>query len=207
MSFDHLGQKVRYLREKSGLSRNQFEKKFGISVNTLKSFETGQREITSSKEILLKNIFNTLGFDLNYPLAEAENGSIAKQEKPAILNKTEINIKLEIDYFKQLNPNYVLYTIGDTGMSPLFCIGDIVGGEQFSHKDMFAKFTGLICIVTTYESTKFIGRIMECKKDSVLISPHNYQSLSSTPLTEVKNTMSVAQVTRHWCLNSLQRFQ
>lgn len=41
-------------RQKAGLSQSQFAKALGISVNTLKSWEQGQRKPSGSAQVLLK---------------------------------------------------------------------------------------------------------------------------------------------------------
>jgi len=45
---------VSQVRQKTGLSQSQFAKSLGISVNTLKSWEQGQRKPSGSAQILLK---------------------------------------------------------------------------------------------------------------------------------------------------------
>ena len=42
------------VRHKAGLSQSQFVKALGISVNTLKSWEQGQRKPSGSAQVLLK---------------------------------------------------------------------------------------------------------------------------------------------------------
>lgn len=42
------------VRHKAGLSQSQFAKALGISVNTLKSWEQGQRKPSGSAQVLLK---------------------------------------------------------------------------------------------------------------------------------------------------------
>ena len=42
------------VRRKAGLSQSQFAKALGISVNTLKSWEQGQRKPSGSAQVLLK---------------------------------------------------------------------------------------------------------------------------------------------------------
>ena len=45
---------VSQVRQKTGLSQSQFAKSSGISVNTLKSWEQGQRKPSGSAQVLLK---------------------------------------------------------------------------------------------------------------------------------------------------------
>lgn len=45
---------VSQVRQKTGLSQSQFAKSLGISVNTLKSWEQGQRKPSGSAQVLLK---------------------------------------------------------------------------------------------------------------------------------------------------------
>jgi transcriptional regulator with XRE-family HTH domain len=51
------GQRIRDLRKKLGLSRSQFEKRTGVSENTLRYLETGKRELSTLKAGLLSTLF------------------------------------------------------------------------------------------------------------------------------------------------------
>ena len=50
---------VSQVRQKTGLSQSQFAKSLGISVNTLKSWEQGQRKPSGSAQVLLKLLKKT----------------------------------------------------------------------------------------------------------------------------------------------------
>lgn len=51
------GQRILDLRKKLGLSRAEFENLTGISANTLRYLETGQRELSVLKARLLSTLF------------------------------------------------------------------------------------------------------------------------------------------------------
>lgn len=202
---NNIGQRIRYLREKAGLSRSQFSMKFGISPSTLRSYESGDAPIPDIKITLFKNIFKEIGFELDRFPTKTE-AIVGKENTPSIsLNLNDINIKREVDFFKSTNLDFILYTVTNDHMYPIFNPGDILGGTKNSDKNSFMKFSGAICIVIDTDNEKFIGRIIDVKKDSVFISPCNHSDARSYPFTEVKNALAIAQVTRHWCLNGMVR--
>lgn len=52
-----VGNRIRYLRKKLGLTRSQFEEITGMSSSTLKYFENGDRKVSLQKAKLLSNLF------------------------------------------------------------------------------------------------------------------------------------------------------
>jgi transcriptional regulator with XRE-family HTH domain len=200
---NNIGQRIRYLREKAGLSRSQFSMKFGISPSTLRSYESGDAPIPDIKITLFKNIFKEIGFELDRFPTKTE-AIVGKENTPSIsLNLNDINIKREVDFFKSTNLDFILYTVTNDHMYPIFNPGDILGGTKIQIK-IFMKFSGAICIVIDTDNEKFIGRIIDVKKTASLF-------LHVTTLTHVlihlpsKNALAIAQVTRHWCLNGMVR--
>lgn len=202
---NHIGQRIKSLREKAGFSRSQFSSKFGISASTLRSYESGDTSIPDVKMAFFKNIFRDLGFDLDVFPTQTDTILDKESISPSSFHLNDINIKREIDFFKKINADFVLYTVTNNFMYPIFNPGDILGGIKNFDKGSFQKFCGIICIVLDLDSEKFIGRVLDVNKDSVFISPCNHSDARSYPFTEVKNTLAIAQVTRHWCLNGIVR--
>ena len=74
------GNRIRFLREKIGLSRPQFHKKTGISASTLRALELGEIKLSSSKALLLSHLFILL-FKLSPDEASAEVILYGKKKK------------------------------------------------------------------------------------------------------------------------------
>ena len=200
-----MGQRIRYLREKSGLSRSEFSLKFGISSSTLRAYEMGNKPLPETKQVFFRNIFKDLGFEIELPFTGSQN--IGGNETALTINfdKNDLSIKREIDFFKKENPDYLLYTINNTFMYPILNIGDIIGGIKCSCEETYINFCGAICIVSDIDNEKFVGRIINVNKNTVFISPYNFTDASNLPFIEIKNVSSLTQVTRHWCLNNIIR--
>lgn len=196
--FNTTGEQIKYFREKHGLSRPQFSKKYGISPNTLKYIESGQLEITETRKIFFRNIFENLGCEFKDTHTSTKNDNIFDKIK-----QHDINIKHEIDFFKEKNSDYILYTISNDTMYPMFCRGDIVGGIKIYDKELFSKFNGYICIISDSEKEKFIGRVIKVKKNTINIVSYNHLDAKKVPFLEIKNVTSISQVSRHWCINNL----
>lgn len=75
------GKRIRFLREKLGLTRAQFHKKTGISASTLRALEVGEIKLSHSKALLLSHLFILL-FELDPQEASAEVLLFGTKEKP-----------------------------------------------------------------------------------------------------------------------------
>lgn len=202
---NNMGERIKLLREKANLSRSQFAEKYGISSSTLRSYEIGVQPIPEIKYVFFETIFKNLGFELDFNSPDKLNTLGEGIISTVSFDKGDLTIKREIDFFKAQNPDYLLYTISNNFMYPLFNIGDIVGGIKYFTKEAFLKFSGGICIVMDKDNEKFIGRVLNVNNYNVFISPHNHAEASNLPLMEIKNVSAIAQVTRHWCLNNMIR--
>ena len=54
------GNRLQSIRKKAGLTRLEFSQKTGVSANTLKALELGERELTPQKALLFSNLFSSL---------------------------------------------------------------------------------------------------------------------------------------------------
>lgn len=197
--FSTPGEQIKYLRELSGLSRSKFSQKYGISPNTLKYIENGKFLVNDNRKVFFKNIFEGLGFSFD-SIPSNKNNESSFLDK---ISKSEINIQYEIDFFKERNPNYVLYTISNNSMYPIFCTGDIIGGSKISDVNSFPDFNGSLCIVSDEINEKFIGRTIKAKGNTIHIVSCNHNDARRVPYLEIKNVSSIAQISRHWCINNI----
>jgi len=202
-SKNDMGSRIREFRKKAGLSRAQFEERFGVSQRTLKSFENGQNPLNETKITLFKNIFSSIGYDLLQELSPSD--TVGPHKKALMLESTDINVKFEIDYFKEKNPDYVLLTLSNKSMYPIYNVGDIIGGIKISDQSLYPKFFGTVCIVLDSSDEKYVGRLLKHSKTSAFITPLNNDAAREHPIQEIKEVESIAQVTRHWCLYDLVR--
>lgn len=91
-----LGNKIKLLRKKAGLTQSEFSKAIGISRSTLGMIETTDRGTTRNNLLKIANFFNV---SIDYLLSDDENITKSKTVK----NETNLKeIKL-IKEFKKLN--------------------------------------------------------------------------------------------------------
>lgn len=199
------GQRLRSFRERAGLTRLEFSQKTGVSVNTLKSLELGDRELSSQKTLLFSNLFALMGIDVSFDFL-----FYGKEQKDSLLidsdtylNDEDLNIQNEIDFFKKTNPSFLLLKISDRLMSPFFNEGDIVGGRKIKHREQFPLFHGYVCILETLEGDKRLRRVIKCQQQSIICCIFNTEN--NSPIFEEIEVISVAQATRHWRLSEVIR--
>jgi transcriptional regulator with XRE-family HTH domain len=87
------GKRVRDLREKLGLTREEFHKETGISASTLRAWEVGEVKLAPSKALTLSHMFILL-FKLTPEEASVDALLHGKKERPAA-NKTKKPVKQE----------------------------------------------------------------------------------------------------------------
>ena len=119
-----LGSRIKFLREKANLSRSDFAAKYWISAYTLRDYENGITNIPSIKRVFFESIFKNLGFELT-PSFSSETSPPEGIISTINFDKNDLSIKREIDFFKSQNSDYLLYTINNESMSPIFNIGDM----------------------------------------------------------------------------------
>lgn len=196
---NNLGSTIKHLREKSGLSRAQFERKFGVSQRSLKAYENGENPISRTKTTLFRNIFKSLGYDLDTISHDPSN---TEQFFQSITFDTEdIKIKKEVDFFKKNNPEFILYTVSNEFMAPIFNTGDIIAGIKNSNRHSFEQLQGTMCIIMDQDHEKFLGHFVKLDRNVALVTYHNFLEAHNQPILHIKNVVAIAQVTRHWRLH------
>jgi transcriptional regulator with XRE-family HTH domain len=89
------GKRIRFLREKLGLTRAQFSKETGISANTLRAIEVGEMKLARSRATTISHMFILL-YELDPQEASVDvllcgqENKKKKQSKKQPL-KTEVN--------------------------------------------------------------------------------------------------------------------
>lgn len=204
--FKHDGEQIKYLREKMGLNRSQFSKKYGISSSTLKYIEAGHLKLNENRITFFRKVFIEVGF--NFCNSNENNNNYEDNSNFfSNIDKSDIKIKQEIDFFKESNSNHVLLTIQNNSMYPIYCVGDIIGGIKVIDTNLYQKLEGSFCIISDNDNDKFVGRVVKSKNNSVQISPYNHDDCSKNPIIEIKNVTSIAPITRHWCLYGILKNQ
>jgi transcriptional regulator with XRE-family HTH domain len=204
------GIRLRNLREKAGLSRAQFSQQTGMSANTLRALELGDRELSSQKARLLSHLFSTLfsvslgedvhkaSFDFLFYGEEQQN-----PEKEKLTNSHDDGrIQNDLHFFTT-NSAYTILKIMDDLMSPFYNKGDIVGGRKIISKGQFPNYQGRICIIETLEGDKILRKVIKCDNKKITSCILNTNMRQNANIIEEIEAHSIAQAIWHWHLSEL----
>lgn len=163
------GRRIRLARSILGLTRKHLEEQFEISANTLQSWEVGKVALTPRGAKRLNGVFTRLGLmcSEDWLLNGQGQAPILLQDistLPKVFTE-DICILREMEVFKALNPDPIVSLVSDTGMEPLYEIGDYVAGNKKAN-DLIARLIGHNCIIETFHGDTFIRKIMRGNKES-----------------------------------------
>lgn len=203
------GRRLQNIRKKVGLTRLEFSEKTGISPNTLKSIELGERELSQQKALLYSNLFTSLfamslgkdayeaGFEYLY------YGKVTKSlDNNKVQNKDDEHMQNTINSFAT-NSAYLVSRVTDNLMSPFYNMGDIVCGRKVLNKNHFELFQGHICILEATNGDKLLRRVIKCEKHKITSCILNINTNQN--LVEVIEVNSIAQTIWHWHLSELEQ--
>jgi transcriptional regulator with XRE-family HTH domain len=208
ISFER-GNRLQNIRKKAGLTRLEFSEKTGISPNTLKAIELGERELTPQKALLFSNLFASLfAVSLGEDAHEARFDYLfyGKIEDNAEINKVNSDdderLQSTINFFST-NTGYLITTIPDNLMSPFYNEGDIVCGRKVINKSQFSLFHGHICILEALNGDKMVRRIIKAEGQKVTSYILNTNANHNSNLVEDIEVSSLAQAIWHWRISEL----
>ena len=194
------GERIKLARNMLGLNRQDMERKFQISHNTLQAWEIDRLPLSKKGATRLSKVLLGLGLICSEEWLLHGSGQFPffLKEKQEFFDNfdDEINILREAEVFRTLNPDPVVLMVPDDGMHPKFALGDYIGGNKRTGNDI-KKLIGTDCIVTSIQGDTFIRRLLVGEKESCYtlscINPYTDQPpiISNIVLT------SAAQVVWH----------
>ncbi|MBT4880245.1 MAG: helix-turn-helix transcriptional regulator [Alphaproteobacteria bacterium] len=155
-NLDSPAKRIKALRGLTGLKREQFAQRHNISLHTLRSWELGLTNISEkSLQKLLAAFFDEGIFcDQSWILSGEGTSPLGSTPDTPSTKSTNENredpIVREVTCFLGSNPNHVTTAIKNSQASPLFEIGDIVGGCKINAEQM-KHYYGKFCILRTKE--------------------------------------------------------
>ncbi|HVV68871.1 MAG TPA: helix-turn-helix transcriptional regulator [Gammaproteobacteria bacterium] len=191
------GERLEILRKMAGLTRKAFEDKYGISANTIQSWESakagGLTERGAQRIIPLlqrEGIYCTIDWLLygsgSHPQL-ANPHFFEVNETPAKYHLSEdMVIMKELLAFKKLNENSIDFEVNDDGLAPHYKPGDYVAGISRS-KEAISALIGMDCIVQIGNNEMLLRRI----KGSQF--PGYYELMCTNPTTIVAKPMLYEQ--------------
>lgn len=206
------GSRLQSIRKKAGLTRLEFAQKTGVSPNTLKAIELGERELTPQKALLFSNLFSSLfAVALGEDAHEAQfeylyYGKPLKSIEPGKVSYDDERLHNIINSFAT-NTGYSLLNIPDNLMAPYYKEGDIVCGRKITNKVHFPLFQGQICILEDLNGDKCLRRIIKSNNHKITSYILNVTDHQTSQLMEETEVHSIAQAMWHWHLSELQQYQ
>jgi transcriptional regulator with XRE-family HTH domain len=204
------GNRLQNLRKKVGLSRLAFAEQTGMSANTLKALELGERDLTPQKALLFSNLFFNLfsvalgedaheaSFDYLYHGKKRENPG----KKDVINDHNDERMQNDINFFTT-NSAYTILKIPDDLMSPFYNKGDIVSGKKITNKKQFSLYQGHICIIETLKGDILLRRIIKAEGKKITFCILNTNASQGINIVEQIEAHSIAQAIWHWHLSEL----
>ena len=175
--------RLKKLRLYLGLTRKDFEQKFGVSRHTLRTWETGEKNFTENAIHRVVSALNEKDVNCSFEWFETGMGDspILMQESVDYSSSIEfdpINEKTlnEVLYFKKSNPKVEVFVVGDTRFEPIALTGDYIGLKLIASSDSM-KYLGSIAYIQDLTGNNFLYSIKKGNKGQVsLVSLDNRDS-------------------------------
>lgn len=173
------GVRLKTIRAMTGLTRQEFEKKYAISASTVQSWEAAKAGgLTERGAMRLLPLFRQEGISCSMdwllhgigdpPQLLNEFSSNYVMETPAeyfVLSESKVIIR-ELLIFRKMNENPIDFQIKDDGMGPHYAIGDYVAGKR-RYKQDIASVIGMNCIVQTSSNEVLFRRVQQASKSGL----------------------------------------
>lgn len=207
------GKRLQKLRKKVGLTRLAFAEQTGMSANTLKALELGDRELTPQKALLFSNLFSglfsvSLGKDAHEASFEylyyGKTDGVGQHKDIIIHENEDLRIQSEINYLMS-NPAYITLKIPDDSMAPYYSEDDVVAGKKIINKNQFSTYQGYVCLMETSDGDILLRRIIKTDGRKITACLLNTNFNQYTEIVQEYDVRSIAQAIWHWHLSQLVR--
>lgn len=201
-------QRLHMLRAMTGLSRDDFSQRTGISRSTLQYWEDGRGNGLSEKgAIQIIAAYHQEGIlcDLKWLMYGIGNtpswcrgpSTAAEGSKETRNRSDEEKIAIEeLLFFRKCHADVADFIINDDGMAPYYSPGHIVAGRKF-YGDDIKKLLGRDCIIETTSST-YLRRLKSSnKKNLYTLQCTNLDSTLSETVAYDIELISAAEVIWH----------
>ncbi|MBN8828964.1 MAG: hypothetical protein J0H68_09685 [Sphingobacteriia bacterium] len=178
-------ERIRFLRQMIGISRETIEKKYDLSSSTLFSWENGRLPLTDKGIKRCLEIFRKEGISVTEewirhgtgyePIFTKESSSfLVMPTTKSLPANSKIDTLKEIEIIKTLYSDIIIYFIDTQEMSPKFNVGDYVAGKV-CHNEIY-ELHNMNCIVHL-ETGEYIFRRIIVNNDN------SYTLICDNPLS------------------------
>lgn len=204
------GERLKHLRKISRLSRSQISQKYGISANTLKSWENATQNLSDRVINQCVDIYRDQGILFSHEWLAQGTGFSPKSfeetiKRPIPLpseshfqidNQEELHILKEISFFKELYPDAAVMIVSNNDMFPFYKGGDYVCGRWISYEQIF-KAINHDCIIQLTNGTKYFRRLVQDNNGFLNIACLNPTGVRYEPVLYNVNIERAAPVIWH----------
>lgn len=205
------GNRLRVLRNMSGLTIHELAAKYGVGASTIKYWECAKSEGLSPKGakkfieamanegIYCSYMWLMHGVGIHPQYVDKRYGNSKKQINPMNVSlEEEMAIYREMDIFLKETDNAITLAIYDDSMEPFYFLGDTVGGNRLFGDDIIKAFDR-DCIIETED------RQVLCRRFTIGNEEERYTLCCLNPKTAVSppniynsKIVSVAPISRVW---------
>jgi transcriptional regulator with XRE-family HTH domain len=204
--------RLKSLREMTGLSRNDFHKRYGIPRGTLQNWESarfGGLTMKGAKNIIRAFTAEGINCDIDWLLygtgsspkfTESTQGHRNQELKKhhdvnEHIFEAETNIiTKEILLFRQNHENSIDIVVADDGMQPLWSAGDYIAGVK-RYQDDIRNTIGKYCIVQTHEYGNLFRKLTQGEDENLYnLTTINHNSKIKKPVLYNVSVISSAPV-------------
>lgn len=172
------GQRIRFLRGMSSLTRREFSEKYGLKESTFRSWEMDLAVISETSIQKLMNVLRKEGIfctpdwirtGIGNPPYIFRNKIFGSKDEDEISNQNTLDI--EIKYFLNSYSNSLIYFVQDDCNLPIYKPGDVVGGIKITFPEKIKDYEGQPCIVPDPENkNNYNLRMIKPSKDKDKVS-------------------------------------
>lgn len=192
--------RLKSLREMTGLSRNDFHKRYGIPRGTLQNWESarfGGLTIKGAKNIIRAFTAEGISCEVDWLLHGTGNGPrftehTQNHRNNELKKHNDVNehifeaetsvITKEILLFRQNHNNAIDIVVADDGMKPLWSPGDYIAGVK-RYQDDIQSTLGQYCIIQTHEYGNLFRKISQGDDENLYnLSIINHHSKIKKPV-------------------------
>lgn len=154
--------RLKKLRLYLGLTRKDFEIKFGISRHTLRAWESGEKTFSDSAIMKVVDVLNDNGINCSYewfvsgigdsPILFKESSDFSSSVNFDPINEKTLN---EVLFYKQNNPDIEVLVVSDDRFTPLAHFGDYIGLKSIDPENL-SIYLGCIAYLNLPYSNKYL---------------------------------------------------
>ena len=199
-----ISERVKDLRKDFRFSRKYLSDRYGIPQITLQKIENSERKITEQSLHKIINIYKsdnilvTREWILNgtgeKPRYIFPDNPITDNFLQDFIDKDELAINREIEFFEKNNPNSKVIILEDNDMAPYYKKGDYVGGIEIS-SEKYENLSSIDCIVLVKGQNSYLLRTVDIDDENTFrLSIKNRKSNNMKPVIYKANIIYAAPI-------------